>query len=95
MNVVREVLTGVYDQIDADARQDNRNAEDALKAAGLRYVRPASDDVEAWRSTLASINARLGAEGVVEPALLEEVLDHLETYRALEGNSPGVSATGL
>ncbi len=89
------MLRGVYDQLDAEARQDNENAGQALESAGIRYVEPAGDKVEDWRSTVAGINRRLGAEGAVDAALLDELLGHLETYRALNGSGSGVSATGL
>ena len=92
--VVREVLTSVYDQIDAEARRDNENAEAALKSAGIRYVVPDTQRVADWRATLTGINSRLAADGTVDPALLDEMLSHLEAFRARQGSTAGIASAG-
>ena len=60
---------------------------DVIKAAGHHEFA-----IHGW---IHELNTRLGAEGAVDAALLEELLGHLETYRALNGNGSGVSTTGL
>jgi TRAP-type C4-dicarboxylate transport system substrate-binding protein len=90
--IVREVLTRVYNAIDAEARRDNLNAEQALKSAGIRYVVPASDRVDNWRNAMAGINDRLSADGSLDPELLSELLGHLKAYRSQQVISSAVVA---
>jgi TRAP-type C4-dicarboxylate transport system substrate-binding protein len=90
--VVREVLTRVYDGIDAAARPDNENAEQALKNAGISYVAPADGRVEKWREAMSGINSRLAAEGAVDGPLLDELLGHLQAYRTQNKSAGAGSA---
>ena len=92
--VVREVLTAVYDEIDAESRRDNENAEQAMKSAGIRYVAPDPTRVQEWRASLAGISERLAADGTVDPALLDEMLTHLEAYRAQPAATAGTLPAG-
>jgi TRAP-type C4-dicarboxylate transport system substrate-binding protein len=91
---VRDVLTAVYDQIDAEARRDNESAEEALKSAGISYVAPDAARVEDWRAQLNGVRARLAAEGAVDPELLAEMLDHLEAFRGQQASTAGIVPAG-
>ena len=92
--VVREVLTNVYNQIDAESRRDNVNAEEAMKSAGISYVAPDPMRVQEWRASLSGISQRLAADGTVDPGLLDEMLGHLEAFRAQQAATAGMVPAG-
>ncbi len=91
---MRDVLTAVYEQIDAEARRDNESAEEALKSAGISYVAPAAARVEDWRAQLNGVRARLAAEGAVDAELLVEMLGHLEAFRGQQASTAGIVPAG-
>ena len=65
-----------------------------MKSAGIRYVVPDTQCVSDWRATLTGINSRLAADGTIDPALLDEMLSHLEAFRARQGSTAGIASAG-
>jgi len=88
--VIREVMTALYQRLDAQNRLDNAKAIEALKANGLKFVEPNAADVPAWRATVSAAMDGMAADGVFSPALLAEVRQHLEDYR--KGGARGPTA---
>ncbi len=80
--VVREVLEGIVLKIDAASVADNTDALQALRESGLQMVEPAQAEVGAWREKVAASNRALAADGVVDAALMDEMLGHIADYRA-------------
>lgn len=79
--VVRQVMEGIYREFDRASIADNEKALRALQEKGLRMVAPQAENLPLWKARVAESNRRLAAEGVINGALMQELLDHLEEYR--------------
>ncbi len=90
--VVREVLTGVSEVIDAANRADDSKAMAALEGAGLTFVNPDPAAVEGWRQQVLAANARMAGEGLFSASLYAEVLALLDEYRASAGASTAAAS---
>jgi TRAP-type C4-dicarboxylate transport system substrate-binding protein len=89
--VLREVMTRLYERLDAQGRTDNVKAEEALKANGLQFVTPDASELPRWRSAVETANADLATRGVVSAGLLKQLQAHLAAFRA---GAPAVAGTG-
>jgi TRAP-type C4-dicarboxylate transport system substrate-binding protein len=79
--VVREVLERIVLKIDAASIRDNTEALRALRDSGLEMVPPEAAEVPRWRELVAASNRALAAEGVVNEALMTEMLAHIADFR--------------
>ncbi|NND45887.1 MAG: TRAP transporter substrate-binding protein DctP [Xanthomonadales bacterium] len=82
--VVREVMEGIYRHIDEVSIQTNEDALAALVQQGLKMVPPDQGQIPRWRERVAQSNRDLAKRGVISEALLDEMLAHLEAFRAAE-----------
>jgi len=82
---VRTVLTGVYEVFEVRNRQDNRDAEQALRASGLKFVDADPALVPAWRETAAASNRKMAEQGVFSVKLLDEFLGHIADFHNRAG----------
>ena len=89
--MVGDVLTATYTRMEQQSRRDDEQAEKALQATGIRIVTADANDVAAWRKIIANTNRRLGAEGVFNPRLLDQVTAILQEYRSRKA---AAAATG-
>jgi TRAP-type transport system periplasmic protein len=80
--VVRRVMGDMYIRTDQQSRQDDAQAQQALKTGGLRFVDADPSDVAVWRKTIAATNQKLGREGVFNPSLLDQLNGYLQEFRA-------------
>jgi TRAP-type C4-dicarboxylate transport system substrate-binding protein len=80
--VLREVMTKLYDRLDAQNRTDNIKAEEALKANGLQFVSADDGELPRWRTAVDGANSQLAARGIVSPGLLKQLQQHLADFRA-------------
>ncbi len=78
--VVREVLTGVYDVFEQRNRQDNLDAEQALRSSGLQFVDVDPQLVPVWRETVAASNRKMAEQGTFSTELLDQILGHLDDF---------------
>lgn len=80
--VVREVMAGVVDEVNARARRDHDNAMAALLGQGLDETSPTRPEIAEWRRYADRANQELAAEGLVSPEMLERMEALLQEYRA-------------
>ncbi|MGH8224345.1 MAG: TRAP transporter substrate-binding protein DctP [Woeseiaceae bacterium] len=85
--VVAEVMTGIYERVDAAAESESRNATEALLNTGLTNVEPAPGEFERLRAMMRANNRRMAERGMYSAAFLEEMNAYLEDYR--EAKSAG------
>jgi len=78
--IVREVLTGVYKVFEERNRQDNLDAEQALRKSGLKFVKVDPRLVPAWRETAAVSNRKMAEQGVFSVKLLDEFLGYIMEF---------------
>ena len=80
-HVVREVMGRYVQQLDHEAREDNRKATDVLAKSGLTTVTVKDADLESWRKTIESIHPQLRSRPDIDAALFDRVLGMLAEYR--------------
>jgi len=79
--VVREVMGRYIQQLDREAREDNRKAAEVLARSGLQTVAVNDADVTGWRKTIESIHPQLRARPDIDAALFDRLLAVLAEYR--------------
>jgi len=80
-HVVREVMGRYVQQLDHEARDDNRKATEVLAKAGLTTVTVDNADVASWRRTIESIHPQLRARPDIDSAMFDRLLAMLAEYR--------------
>jgi TRAP-type C4-dicarboxylate transport system substrate-binding protein len=79
--VVREVMTGIYEKFDSSNLVDNRGARDALLNAGIESVAYDEAELDRIRDVLDTTIRTMGEEGRFSIDLYEEMLTLVEEYR--------------
>ncbi len=88
--VVREVLTGVYEDFEQSNRQDNLDAEEALRDSGLTFVDVDPQLVPAWRETVAISNRQMAEQGTFSVEMLDMLLGHIADFHEVTDTEPAV-----
>lgn len=83
--VLEAVLRGVFSDISANNRRDEREARAALVAQGIELVAPAAAELPRVREIGAEIVQRLEARDIIGADMLGRLQRHLEAYRRAGG----------
>jgi len=81
-SIVHDVMGRVISDLDAAAREDNRQAQQVLRDSGLEFVPVDPSDVPAWRTTIEGLYPALRTRDDIEPQVFDRLLDVLSRYRA-------------
>ncbi|MGH8496674.1 MAG: TRAP transporter substrate-binding protein DctP [Gammaproteobacteria bacterium] len=81
-DILRDVMTRIYEELDLQNRVDNAKAREALVENGMRVVEPARGELAKWRRNVAAAIDKLGARGEFTPARYTELRGYLEEFRA-------------
>jgi len=84
--VVRDVLTGVYREIDENAPAESENAMQALVNIGIRNVEPEAGQFDELQKTMSDFNREMAVDGAYPLDLYEEMLGYLAEYRNGNGS---------
>lgn len=79
--VVRDVMSRIYAEWDAENQQDADNALQALIKSGIEAIEPAPGEQEKLQDLMQRQNRVMADKGLFSESLLEEVLTHINTYR--------------
>ena len=79
--VVKEVLNGVFSQVDQDNRSDNLKAYDALLAQGIEAVQPELQQLPSWRAVADGSARQLVQDDVITQEGLDLLIRYLEASR--------------
>ena len=79
--VVREIMSGIYSEWNAENQQDAENALQALIKSGIEPVEPGAGEQEKLQQLMQQQNRAMAGKGMFSQELLEEVLTHIDTYR--------------
>ena len=79
--VVREVMSEIYQRFDVENLEDNEKATGVLKANGIEYVEPAPGAIEAWRERVAAVNREEAENGLFSQEIFERMLALIDEYR--------------
>jgi len=87
--VVREVMTRTYTQLNDANLDDNREALQALLNTGIEQVALAENEIDEIRSILHQSNRDMAEQGDYSLVLYERMLQYLQEYRAGSENTAG------
>lgn len=90
--VVRDVMSGLYAKWDRENQQDAENALRALIRSGIEAVEPAPGEQERLHVLMNDNNRTMARAGLFSAELLEEVLQHIESYRSENDTGNPVAA---
>jgi TRAP-type C4-dicarboxylate transport system substrate-binding protein len=79
--IFSEIMTRAYAELDLMGKQDNIDAEKALRANGLRFVVPDAESAAGLRTAAAKANDKMAADGLFSAERLHELLSYLKEYR--------------
>lgn len=80
--VVQRVMGGVVKAVNARSRNDHEQASAALRNQGLAWHETAAAEREEWQRLADVASRRMVDEGFISSARYQEMLGHLEAYRA-------------
>lgn len=80
--VVHDVMVEVFKRLNRQNRDDNTSARKALQSQGIEFVSSEAKEIRHWRSVIGTSMDELVKNGLFEPAIQQQLLKHLETYRA-------------
>ncbi len=80
--VLREVLTTAFAELDRAERQGNREAFAAVKAQGLEVVTPNAEQLAEWRARSQRATERLVENGEISQGMLDRLNGLLNDFRA-------------
>lgn len=80
--IVEEVMTRTYTNFEEVSPGDNLNAREALLNSGVEVVQVTGGEAEKVRDVLLSLNRELASQEMFSIDLYDEMLGHVEDYRA-------------
>jgi TRAP-type C4-dicarboxylate transport system substrate-binding protein len=91
--ILREEIAAASERLDTNSRLGDANAMEALRNQGIEFVMASSpEEVERWHDISVRALERLRGLNRYSEALLDEMIDYVEAYRAQ--NPPVSNATG-
>ncbi|NNF51868.1 MAG: TRAP transporter substrate-binding protein DctP [Gammaproteobacteria bacterium] len=91
--VVREVMSRVYREFNAQSIPDNKGAYEALLANGIESVVPGEASVADLHQRAWDVAADMVKEGLIEQQMLDELKKHLASFRASQVDQKQAAAT--
>ncbi|MEE8119602.1 MAG: TRAP transporter substrate-binding protein DctP [Gammaproteobacteria bacterium] len=79
--IVRDVLSDVFDRLNALNRADDEAARQALMEQGIKFVVPPDEVIAEWRATSQQVIDKMGKEGAYNLELANKILDLIMEYR--------------
>lgn len=80
--VVRQIMGQAWREMEANNREDNVKALNAIEAQGIQFVDPRPEIQAAWRELAASVNQQIVSAGHISPAMADMLEAHLNDYRS-------------
>ena len=90
--VVRDTMSRIYAKWNRDNQQDAENALQALLNSGIEAVAPAPGEQQKLQQIMEEQNRAMAGRGMFSEVLLEEVLQHIHTYRSEFDSDESVAA---
>lgn len=80
--IVREVMTRTFKEIDQQNRKDNIAAFNALKNQNIAVNKPSETELALWKEKAKLARTRLVESSEVSQKMMTEFLQHLENFRS-------------
>ncbi len=91
--IVREEISSASKQLDAEARMGDAGAAQALRNQGIEFVMASSEEeVDRWHDIGVLATKRLRNMNRYSESLLDEIVAHVDAYRAKKRAAPPVIA---
>ena len=84
--IVRSIMGAIFSKLDEVNRTDNESARAALQNQGIEFVRPDAAERDNWESIAKQARGQLIRRAKYTPALVEEMLGHIQDYRSRNGS---------
>jgi len=84
--IVRSIMGDIFSKLDEVNRTDNESARAALKNQGIEFVHPDAAERDNWESVAKQGRVQLIRRAKYTPALVEEMLGHIQEYRSRHGS---------
>ena len=84
--IVRSIMGAIFSRLDEVNRTDNESARAALQNQGIEFVRPDAAERDNWESIAKQARGQLIRRAKYTPALVEEMLGHIQDYRSRNGS---------
>ena len=84
--IVREVMGDIFNKLDEINRADNESARSALLNQGIEFVHPDAAEQVNWEAIAKQGREQLISRAHYTPALIEEMLGHIQDYRNQHGS---------
>ncbi len=79
--IVREVMTEVFNRLDSINREDNEKAYQALKNQGIEFIETSPESKTMWTSSVEQANENLIQSGVISKEITEVLHGYLDEFR--------------
>lgn len=79
--VVSEVMSSVFSRLNKQNRKDDKNALQALRSQGIKFIEPNDKEKARWRRSVDSAMEKLLAQGLFDPTILRQIEDLLSKQR--------------
>ena len=79
--LVREVMSRIYADLDEFNRRDNQLAIEAMRQQGIEFIDVPKQESAEWREIAGDLNLRLARGDEFSLPLYEEMLGYLESFR--------------
>ncbi|RLA10418.1 MAG: hypothetical protein DRQ59_11935, partial [Gammaproteobacteria bacterium] len=79
--IVRAAIGEAFKTLDTLNRADNIQASEALRAEGIKFVKPEPAELKRWKTLSTQAIDNMVAEGIVSREMVDVVMGHLRTYR--------------
>ena len=80
--LLTQVLQETFSGLDAQNRQDNQQALEALKGQGIAFVEPSLAQRQEWEQHANTMLKRLSAQGLFDAAMLEHMQQRVQSARS-------------
>jgi len=85
--IVREVMTRAFKEIDRRNREDNAKAVSALKKRGIEFITPTGAHMEEWLATAEKASKKLVTSGALPKDATDRLDLLLSDYRKVNGTA--------
>ncbi len=80
--LVTRVLQETFSKLDAQNRQDNRQALEALQGQGIEFVEPSLAQRQEWEKHANKMLQTLSSQGLFDAAMLEQMQQLIQSVRS-------------
>lgn len=82
--IVKKILSGAFERINKQNREDNEGARLALQNQGITFITPTEKNLMQWRQLLGKAVDDMGEAGFYSLDVMKQLRKHLEVFRSAQ-----------